>query len=124
MRWHVAMAGIFGLAACGVGKGNFVPTYAAAYCDYVLACSDPAQLTFDGVLSLDDCLAVVGPELEVQADTCNYNPGVAADCLDAMAILQCPAEDASIDDGIPPVCLGVFEACVSNLEPVEGTDAG
>lgn len=98
------------LAGCGVSRNEFVPEYAAAYCDFYMECGDPAQLTFDGVLTADDCLALYGPDIDAQAEACGFKNGKAKDCLGALEVATCPA-DGDVDAGLPVTCHEVFVNC-------------
>lgn len=116
------------LLACGPGRQKFVPEYADIYCSFLLECGDPAELTFDGILSMDDCLVVVGPAVEQQMATCKYHTGKAKDCLNELEVASCPAEDEAFDDAVPAVCDEVWTQCAApaaddNNSTLEDTDA-
>lgn len=100
------------LAACGAPKeGEFIPAYADAWCSYVMECSDPAQLTFDGVLEHEDCLALYGEDVAARGSGCKYKKRKAQECLDAMSFTTCPAEGAPLEKGLPPICEEVYVKC-------------
>jgi hypothetical protein len=109
MRLLVVLA--IALCGCGPGKTKFVPEYADAYCAFLFECGDPAQLTFDGMLELEDCLSVVGPEVDQQLATCKYHKGKAHDCLKALEVAPCPDEGEDFESAIPPVCDEVWTEC-------------
>lgn len=121
---------VVALAGCGPGKTKFVPEYADGYCAYLFECGDPAELTFDGILSVEDCLAVVGPEVDLLLATCKYHAGKAKDCLDGLSVAACPAEDQPLEAGLPPTCGEVWTDCPpppaddspENTTPPEDTD--
>ncbi len=108
---------------CGPGKTKFVPEYADGYCAYLFACSDPAQLTFDGLLTVDDCLAVVGPEVEALMSTCKYHAGKAHDCLKQLEVATCAPEGEPVDQGLPGVCIEVWTECGPPADPTVTTSA-
>jgi hypothetical protein len=111
---------LLGIAACGPGKSKFVPEYADGYCAYLFECVDPAQLTFDGILSVDDCLAEVGPAVDDLMQACKYHKGKAHDCLKELELVPCPAEGEPIESGLPAVCSEVWTECPN--PPADGGD--
>lgn len=114
------------LAACGIDETVYIPDYTDLYCDAVMDCTDPAVLTFDGIESKDDCLAMVGPAIEAEVGYCDYNPKQAKKCLQAMETMGCPGDGQTIDDVIPVDCSGVTSACnpPKNTEPTGTTPTG
>ncbi len=111
MRTALYGLSLLTLAGCGLNETHFVPDYADRYCDAVLACSSPAQLTFDGVSTHDDCLALIGDQVDTWGGGCKYKGGKAKKCLEAMETLACPAEGKLLDDVLPPECDEVYIKC-------------
>jgi len=67
MRTILCGLSLLTLAACGIDETVFIPDYTDHYCQALMDCDDPAVLTFDGIESKDDCLGMVGPEIEKTA---------------------------------------------------------
>ena len=113
---------VSGLVGCGVSRNEFVPEYAASYCDYYMECGDQAQLTFDGVLTTDDCIALYGPDIEAQNAACKFKNGAAKDCLETLPMATCPA-DGDVDAGLPVTCHEVYVNCAPlvGVDPEEGS---
>jgi hypothetical protein len=107
------------IAGCGVPPDEFVPEYAQSYCEYLLECGDHAQLTFDGITSIDQCLATKGPEVDDEASSCDFKRSAAKDCLDLMTILTCPEDPADVDANLPPTCADVFTNCPAGAPGAE-----
>lgn len=113
MRATILFGLFWSLAACGPDETKFIPEFADAYCDFVLACEDPALLTFDGVVTHEDCLAIYGPTVAAMGHGCKYKPGKASRCLRAMEQATCPAdEDVPLDQALPSECYEVYIKCV------------
>jgi len=110
---RTACIGLCGLilAGCGLDETYFVPDYADRYCEAMLACASPAQLTFEGITGQDDCLGLVGPDIDAWGEGCKYKAGKAKKCLKAMEALACPAEGQTLDDVLPIECDEVYIQC-------------
>lgn len=125
MRATLCGISLLTLAACGVDETVFIPDYADYYCQSVMDCTDPAVLTFDGIGSMDDCLAIVGPDLEAEVGYCDYNGKAAKKCLQAMETMGCPGVDQTVDDILPLDCAQVLSACSPPKDdPTGGTTGG
>ncbi len=98
----------FWLLACGPSDEAFVTRYTEEWCALVMACSDPAALAFDGIESVEDCEAIVGSQVEVDASTCSYDPKAAKTCLTALNDLACDGGQAPVE---PSTCGVVFIEC-------------
>ena len=100
------------LAGCGVDETVYIPEFANLYCQLTLDCGDTAVLVFEGIGNLDDCLAVVGPEIEAEVSVCNFKGKAAKKCLAAMEqMTTCWPDDSSLDDNLPPECADVLVDC-------------
>lgn len=99
------------LAGCGIDETVFIPDYTDLYCDTVMECTDPAVLTFDGIESKDDCLGIIGPEIEAEIGYCDYSPKAAKKCVKAMELMGCPGEGQTVEDVLPVDCAAVTQAC-------------
>lgn len=99
------------LAACGVDETVFIPEYSDNYCAKLVECTDAAVLRFDGIETVDDCLAVIGPEIEAEVQSCDYSPKNAKRCLKAMEGMGCPGPDQAFDDVLPLDCGQVSSSC-------------
>ena len=108
------------LGGCGLHETEFVPQYAALYCDYYLSCEDPAVLAFDGLDTQEECLAIHGPEIEAEGGACKLARSEAKKCLTAMEGLACPPEGTDLDGGIPPVCDYSWKKCIADPGDVNG----
>ena len=105
------------LAACGPSESRFVVEYTDAYCAWYLDCGDSAQLVFDGVDTLEECRAIVGPDIADEADGCKLDRAPARACLDAMATLACPTDpEAELDDALPAECATTWKKCLGQIE--------
>lgn len=107
LAWVVLVAGCGGMA-----ENEFMPAYVEAFCEHVLTCSDEAELTFDGILTVEDCVLQREAEIARWGVGCKYRPLEAAACLDGMAALQCPAAEGTLADR-PAACLPVYTECLS-----------
>lgn len=100
------------LGACGPSENAFVSGYVTSYCDYYLACSDPALAVFDGIDTVDDCQNVFGPPVVEASGTCRLNREAARDCLMLLDGLGCSGDPLDVDAGLPAECGMVWEQCV------------
>lgn len=110
------------LSGCGLDETVFIPEYADLYCEAALRCGDPAVLVFDGLSTMDDCLSVIGPEIEGDVERCKYRGGKAKKCLEALEGLACPPEGTSIDEVLPLECSAALTECAQVAEPMESTN--
>ena len=110
------------LSGCGIDETVFIPEYADLYCAAALRCGDPAVLVFDGLSTMEDCLSVIGPEIEGDVARCSYRGGKAKKCLEAMQDLACPPEGTSIDEVLPLDCAAALTECAQVVDPVTSTN--
>ena len=122
MRTIICGLSLSFLAACGVDETVFIPDYADQYCETMLGCVDPAALNFDGISTKDDCLAIIGPEVEDTVGRCDYSPKKAKRCLKAMEGMGCPGDGQTVEDVIPLECSEVSSNCSAPKET--GTTGG
>jgi hypothetical protein len=108
------------LGGCGLHETEFIPRYAASYCDYYVSCADPSLVAFDGIDTHDECLAVYGPEIEAEGEGCTLARSEARKCLASMEELACPADATDLDAGIPPVCSYSWKKCIADPGDVNG----
>ncbi|MBX2799136.1 MAG: hypothetical protein KTR31_15790 [Myxococcales bacterium] len=99
------------LSACGTSEPTFVTDYADLYCERALACADAAELLFDGVDSVDACLAIVGPDTADRADRCRLRGSDARACLAELESVECPAEGEGFDTVVPVACADAWHTC-------------
>lgn len=108
----------FWLMACGPSDEAFVARYTEDWCAVVMACSDPAVLAFDGIETVEDCEAIVGSQVEVEAASCSYDPKAARSCLSALHELGCDGSQAPVE---PSTCSVVFLECTEGGENASGS---
>lgn len=121
----IGIMGALALGGCGMPQGEFQAAYLESLCEHVMACSDPAQLTFDGILTQEDCKLQRGEEVGEWGVGCKFRASLAEACLEDMAALTCPAGEGQLA-ARPDSCALVFEDCqrVEDTEPeTEETDA-
>lgn len=114
-------------AACGgqASVGTFVPDYADLYCERYLGCVDTSVLVFDGVSTMDHCLADIGPPVATQADQCQFDAEAADACMLGLETMACPAEGELFEAVVPPSCATVWFECTQGPGANEGNeDAG
>ncbi|HMV67249.1 MAG TPA: hypothetical protein PKA64_10395 [Myxococcota bacterium] len=91
-------------------EGEFITGYTQRLCKHTMACGDSAELTFDGILSQEDC------EIEREAEVagwglgCKFRAGDAKTCLEDMDALTCPGAAGQLAD-IPTSCAAVYYDC-------------
>lgn len=107
-------------AACGLDEGIFADEYTQALCQHELACGDQAELTFDGILTADDCYTVRIADVGAWGAGCRYKPSDAEVCLADMQSLVCPAGDGLLADR-PLSCETVYFDCPTT-QPRTPTD--
>ena len=105
----LGLAGLL-LSACGIAREDFVLAYKDRYCELVLQCSDPAELTFDGVLTKDDCIERSGYEITSWGLGCRYRSIDAEQCLADLDAAVCPAAVGELPER-PLSCEGVYVDC-------------
>lgn len=98
----LALGGL--LAGCGMGEGEFIVSYNQKQCEHVMACADAAQLTFDGILSQEDCEIAKEEEVSLWGLGCKFRPSDAKQCLEDMALRTCPGAEGQLAD--PPASCG------------------
>lgn len=95
MRLSLTVSAVVGLGAisagCGPAQSEFAAEYNTAWCEHVLACGDPALLTFDGITSVEVCEEREVESLIAWASGCQYVPGAATQCVFEVQELTCPA---------------------------------
>lgn len=109
-------------SGCGLTQGDFTTEYTAAWCDYLLACGDQSELTFDGILTAEDCVANYQTEVALMGAGCKYKAPAARQCIDALATTPaCPLEGEPFESGLPAICDEVYVECSGEGDT---TDAG
>lgn len=96
--------------ACGPQEGEFLVSYNASLCKHTLACSDDATLTFDGILTQEDCEDKRINAVKDWGVGCRYVSGSASQCLLDMDALKCPATEGTLADR-PASCDLVYTGC-------------
>jgi hypothetical protein len=114
------------LAGCGVDETVYIPEFANLYCQRTMDCEDNAVLVFEGFATLDDCLAVIGPEIEAEVSGCKFKGKAAKKCLNAMEkMTTCWPDDSTLDDNLPQECAEVLVDCALGRAATTGsTSAG
>lgn len=108
MRWM--LLGCLFVSGC-YSEADFVPAKTDAFCAYLLDCSDPATIAFDG-LDLNSCLGTYGPVFDAEGDDCRrFKRGLAKQCVAAITGATCPVDGATVEESIPEVCDFVYERC-------------
>jgi hypothetical protein len=96
-------------------------------------CGDQAEMTFEGILSVDDCYTIEEPNVGRWGQGCRFRPRDAEACLADMELLQCPPAAGTLAER-PLSCEEVFFGCDTipetepaaseqPSEPSEDTDA-
>lgn len=90
-RFALAALVLSSFVACGVSEDEFSTEFTGHSCDLMFECSDEATLPYLPYTDAADCKAQLAEAEEVDEaeDTCDFDKGVAAECLDAMAVLTC-----------------------------------
>lgn len=99
------------LIGCGIEEAEFVETYTNSLCDHVMACSTESVLTFDGIVTVDDCYLDRYNDVGEWGAGCKYRATAAEDCLADMATLTCPAAEGELAER-PPSCDFVYFECI------------
>jgi hypothetical protein len=104
-------------ASCGGGKAtDFAAEYVDLYCAWYLDCADPALQVFDGMDTLEECQAAVGPAVADNAEACKLDRVPARACLDGLAVASCPAEGALLEESVPYECGFAFKDCAEGVD--------
>lgn len=109
------------LAACGPTEEQFLIDYTNLVCAHTIQCGDPAELTFDGILSVETCKGYKISEIQAWGDGCKFTAPAAKQCVEELGLLTCSTDGLGT---IPSVCGSVYAGC--DLEPISGglpTDA-
>lgn len=113
--------------ACGPQEGEFLVSYSTALCKHTMACSDEAELTFDGILTQEDCEDRRIVDVQEWGAGCRYVGGNASQCLLDMDALKCPAVVGALADR-PASCDLVYTDCpvgsTTDDTPAKDTDVG
>lgn len=90
-RFALAALVLSSFVACGVSEDEFATEYTGHSCDLIFECTDEAALAYLPYTDAADCKAQLAEAEEVDEaeDTCDFDKGVAAECLDAMAAVTC-----------------------------------
>ncbi len=110
-------------AGCGISRQEFTVEYTDSLCAHLLTCGDAAELTFDGILTQEDCLDRKTYEVSQWGLGCKFQPSDGAACLDDMAALVCPPGEGQIAE-TPLSCATVYTACEAGSSATTDTDAG
>ena len=126
MRSFLALAFLpLMFVACGPQEGEFLVSYNTALCKHTLACSDQATLTFDGILTQEDCEGATIDDVQLWGAGCRYVASTASQCLLDMDALKCPAAAGTLADR-PASCGLVYTDCPpagsEDTTPAEDTD--
>ena len=97
------------LVGCGLPESDFSREYTQGWCDYYLACEDPAILLFDGIDGFEDCEPLVAPHVVTMGSVCKFKGGKAKDCLAAVEALTCPTDEFAFT--VPAECSAVYPGC-------------
>lgn len=127
MRSFLALAFLpLMFVACGPQEGDFLVQYNTALCKHTMACSDQATLTFDGIVTQEDCEAARITDVQLWGAGCRYVAATASQCLLDMDALKCPATAGTLADR-PASCDLIYTDCPAGTEdttPAQDTDAG
>ncbi len=104
--------------ACGPPQSEFVGPYAEGWCEHVLACEDEAQLTFDGILTVEDCVLRYNESINDLSSRCAYQPSFATQCLADVETLSCPSGDPRTAD-LPLSCESVYINCSAGSDTLD-----
>ncbi|MCA9567270.1 MAG: hypothetical protein KC656_05485 [Myxococcales bacterium] len=102
---------------------DYVTTKTDTFCSWLLECTDPSVLAFDG-MNMEVCQGFWGPRFEEEGLECKkFKRGVAKQCIEALELATCPADGSPVSDNIPEVCDFVYLRCEPQaLEEPEPTD--
>jgi hypothetical protein len=118
--WLVVLIGV---VSCGkVEAEEYLVDFTEQYCDVWLACTDPAQLAFDGLDSPESCVATNGPRFADQWNGCVLDQKNADRCLAFLPGTDCPESGEDLDAAIPAECYGAWKKCIGGGTPVVPAD--
>jgi hypothetical protein len=105
-RFAVAALVLSSFVACGVSEEEFSTEYTAHSCDLMFECTAEENLQYLPYTDAEDCKTQLAnaEEVDEAEDTCDFDKGLAAECLDAMAVLTCEDYTAV---AFPPSCSNV-----------------
>lgn len=123
MRLPLPLLALMVTACGGMDESEFVAAYTDSWCEHLITCSNSAELTFEGITSVETCRPYVEPEVGLWGRGCKYRPSAAAECLDAVALVTCPAAEGTLAER-PSACDFVYTACqaISDPEPEQPAD--
>lgn len=104
------------VTACGVSAESFVDRYAQGVCEWRVACTPADQALFEGVETIDDCLAIEGPPLLASLEDCTFDADAASDCLDDVDDLACPGAGVPLGSVLPTDCGRVWSDCDATVD--------
>jgi hypothetical protein len=114
-------AWLLGVVGCGMPQSEFIVSYTESFCEHKMTCADAAELTFEGILTQEDCVLQEEKGVSLWGLGCKFRASDAQNCLDDMALLTCPAAVGQLSD--PPLSCGtVFFAC-ETVDTTADTDA-
>lgn len=96
---------------CGETRSEFEASFTDQYCRLFVECGDPALLTFEGILTEEDCVREYQQPVVNWGLQCKYKRNRAKDCMGAMEVATCPAEGTEVWEAIPAECQEVFDGC-------------
>ncbi len=103
------------VAGCGMEQADFATAYATKLCELELTCGDAAELTFNGILTVEDCLPSAQYQVSAWGQGCRYRPSDATVCLEEWEAAVCPAAVGDLPDR-PLSCAAVFYDCGAPAE--------
>lgn len=115
--WRTLGLLLIALSGCdALTKGEFVGAYTNALCEHELMCGDQALMTYEGILTVEDCVEVRAHDVGVWGQGCRFRAKDAEACLADMEALTCPPAVGSLADR-PVSCETVYFDC----DPTEST---
>ena len=97
------------LTGC-MSQNKFLDRFFIAECDFILACTEPAVLVFNGYDSADACVAARQPDWESGWASCaDFERKAARECLEQLDSPTCPAEGEEVS--APAICEAVYTTC-------------
>lgn len=110
------------VVACGPPQSEFVGPYIEGWCEHVLACEDEAVLTFDGIVTVQDCVDRRNGVINDLSSRCQYQASVATQCLADIETLTCPSGEPRTAD-LPLSCESVYINCSAPDDGGNDSDA-
>ncbi len=121
-RWSGWVATAMLVLASGCySESDFVPEQTDLVCDLILECTDPAELTFDGI-DAQNCVATVGPMLRAAGEGCKFRRGNAKQCIEDLQAATCPADGTPVLDALPTSCGLVWDKCTAQPQDTDSPD--